>query len=508
MATEETASSSTNTTTEQRASKREKGTAGIELITQAFNMLRPYELSRTNRLSTFQEMMQDDSVFDCFNTNATFVEGAFANYSIEYNKNSEASKLAADFLKWNLNNLDNQTVRSIARSAIEFKRDGLSPFEKVFERGFGKHSTTPQGNAAWKIKSLNYISPYTLHQPEPFVIDGGGRNIKEMRQKATAFKNSRSETQSLPSKTGYVSIPYSKLILMTVAATDAQPFGRSPFEAAYTAWRTKQLLQDLMTVGVSKDLAGMPLLRIPSQILNEAAADPSSPSGQMVELLKEGIANLHAGDQASMILPSDTFSESGNGAKEYEVSFVGIEGSGKSFNLEVLIEQQRKFIYSCFGAVNLISNDSSGGYNQLEGQTNLHSHHINRDIAVIEEGFNTNLIPQLFRLNEWDLEEGDMPVIKAGDLAPPSLDEIGKFVQRLAATSFLPRNVQVVNELLEKSGLSYRVPEDTSKEELDGMLFGEMSSRSGDGMKTPFEGTSKGNGNSGNSSDTNSDNAS
>lgn len=505
---EENTPSSTNTTTEQRANKRETGTAGIELVKQIVNILKPYELSPSQRLKTFQLMMLDDSVYNAFDTNAVFVEGSFANYKVEYNKNSPESKLAADFLSWNLKNLDKQTVRSIARSGIEFKRDGLAPLEKIYERSYGEWDKTPTGSPAWKLKKLNYISPLTLYPTEPFVITGGGKTIKEMRQSNTAFKNSPSETKNNPKTSGsYTPIPYNKLVLLTYSATDAQPFGSSPFEACYTAWREKVLLQDLTSVGVSKDLAGTPILLLPASILNEAAADPNSDAGKMVSQLKESMANLHAGDQASMILPSNTFNEAGSGAKEFDIRFLGVDGGGKNFDLEALVEQRRKFIYSVFGASNLISNDSSGGYNQLQGQTNLHSHFIERDISVIEEAWNDNIIPQLFRLNEWDLTQEDLPRIKAGDLAPPSLDEVGKFVQRLAATSFLPRTVQVVNELLEKSGLSYRVPEGTSKEELDEMLISAMQSKSGEGLKTPFEGTSKGGGNSGNSSDTNSDNA-
>ena len=493
-------------TREQRANKSEQGTVGIEFVKQVVNILKPFELSESQRLRTFQLMMLDDSVYDAFTTNAVFVEEAFANYSIESNSESEESKAAAEFLQWNLNHLENQSVRSIARSAIEFKRDGLAPFEKIFERGFGEYETLPSGSPAWKIKKLNYISPLTLYEREPFVITKGGNKVTEMRQSTTAFKNSGNKlSPQVTNSKGYVSIPMSKVLLTTYSATDAQPFGSSPFEACYTAWREKVLLQDLTSVGVSKDLAGTPILLLPSNILNDAAADPSSEAGQMVAQLKESMANLHAGDQASMIMPSDTFNEAGSGAKEFEIKFLGIEGNGKAFDLEKLVEQRRKFIYSVFGASNLISNDSSGGYNQLEGQTNLHYHFIERDIGVIEEAWNMNLIPQLFRLNEWNLPFKDLPKIKAGAMSPASIDELGKWAQRLGATGLFPKTVDSVNELLEKSGFTYRIPENTSKEELHELL-GEMTTRSGDGMTS---GLPSGVGSSsGNNSATNSDNAS
>lgn len=470
-------------TTEQRAAKSAIGTVSIETVKDIVQLLKPYELSKSQRLKTFQNMMLDDAVSSAFQANSVFIEKSFANYYIEYDNNSERSTQAKEFLKWNLNNLVGQTIRSVARSAAEFKRDGLAPFEKVFERGFGKWETTPEGIKAWKLKKLNYIHPLTLSPSEPFVITNGGRNITEMRQSTNALKNSPSgglNTQENRKK-GYIPIPMNKVTLMTYAATDAQPFGTSPFEACYTAWREKVLLQDLTSVGVSKDLSGTPILLLPSNILNDAAADPTSPAGVMVEGLKESMANLHAGDQASMILPSDTFSDTGNGAKEFDIKFLGVDGGGRSFDLEALVEQRKKAIYNVFGAANLIAADSSGGYNQLEGQTSLHTHFIERDISVIEEAWNKDIIPQLFRLNEWFLTEDEMPKLRAGELTPSSMDEVGKMAQRLGAVGLLPKKVAVINELLEKVGFKYRLPSDMSQEELEAVLS-DMTSRSGDGM--------------------------
>tara|TARA_R110000850_G_C9973733_1_gene465362 strand:- start:1475 stop:3028 length:1554 start_codon:yes stop_codon:yes gene_type:complete len=495
-------------TKEQRASKSETGTVGIEFIKNIVNLIKPYELSPPQRLRTYQAMMLDDSVFDAFNTGTVYMEEAFANYTVEFNNSSENSKAAAKFVNWNFQNLKGQSIRSIARSAGEFSRDGLAPMEKVFERSYGEHKKTPYGVSAWKVKKLNYIHPLTLYTSEPFVITDGGNAIKEMRQASGAFKNSASESATLSRpKKGYVSIPRNKLLLLTYGSTDSQPFGTSLFDAAYTAWREKILLQDLTAVGVAKDLGGTPVLRLPVNILNDAAADPTSSAGLMVAKLQESMANLHAGDQASMIMPSDTFNDTGMGAKEFDLELIGISGSGKNFDLEALVEQRRKFIYSVFGAANLISNDSSGGYNQLEGQTNLHSKFIRRNISVVEEAINSDLLPQLFRLNEWDISLEDMPKIKAGEMSPASLDEVGKAVQRTKSVGMLPITVETVNEVLAKMGFSYRVPEATTKEELTELL-GDMESKASEGMKTAFEGTSKGKGSTSNSSDNNNDNAS
>ena len=489
-----------NTTKEQRKSKKQISTASIETIRQIVDMLRPYELSKTQRLRTYQTMMLDDAVSNAFSANSILIEKAFSNYEVTYKYGDKASSEAADFLKWNLHNLGGfQTVRGIARSAAEFKRDGLAPFEKSYKKGKGVWSDY------WTINKLNYVHPLSLEPSNPFTIEGGGRYVTEMRQSLKAFRNTSDMLATTPESRakGYVSIPRNKLAFMTYSATESQPFGTSAFDACYTAWREKVLIQDYTLVGVTKDFSGTPVLYLPEAILSAANEDPSSAAGVMVSGLQANMANMHTGDQSYTILPSDTQSESGNGARDYEIKFLGVEGGGKSFDVEALVEQRKKAIYNSFGAANLITGDSSGGsYNLISGQNTIHSHYVERDIAIIEEVWNTDIIPQLFRLNEWDLSYDQVPKLVAGDIEPVSLEEDGKYFNRVMRS--LPAVPDVVNHLLAKQKIPYRVPEGTTPEEIRAMLFDfQEESKVGTGEGSSGQGSSQ---SSGSQSDTNSEN--
>ena len=83
---------STATKKEQRSSKSAKGTVAIEMVKQVVEVLKPYELSRSERLRTFQLMLLDDAVSSAFQANSVFIEKAFANYTIEFDNNAETSK--------------------------------------------------------------------------------------------------------------------------------------------------------------------------------------------------------------------------------------------------------------------------------------------------------------------------------------------------------------------------------------------------------------------------------
>jgi hypothetical protein len=79
-----------------------------------------------------------------------------------------------------------------------------------------------------------------------------------------------------------------------------------------------------------------------------------------------------------------------------------------------------------------------------------------------------------------------MGTLDFDNLQSESLEEVGKYFQRLAAVGFLPRTHEVINKGLSSLGVD-PISEDTN---LDEILTSSIS-RSGDGMK---EGLSSGTG--------------
>ena len=100
---------------------------------------------------------------------------------------------------------------------------------------------------------------------------------------------------------------------------------------------------------------------------------------------------------------------------------------------------------------------------------------------MYENVINTQLIPRLLAANGIYLDYEDMPVFKAADPDELSIDEIGKFIQRVKSVGAL---TPAMWKHLAKKG---RLPE----EGIDDIDFTDSaSSRAGDGMKSPGQGTS------------------
>lgn len=177
---------------------------------------------------------------------------------------------------------------------------------------------------------------------------------------------------------------------------------------------------------------------------------------------------------------------------------------GKQFDVVELVEQRKRAIYNCFSCQNMISGENGGGsYNLLEGQTSLQAHAVELDNMVVDEMWNKQVIPKLLLLNGINLVEEDIPVWESGDVQEVSIDEYGKAVNRMAR--LLPATPAVVNSILTKLDIPYKVEDNVTPEEIRDMLFEfKDESKVGTGNATSGSGDSQA---GGASSDTNSENS-
>ena len=477
----------------KRIRKGAVGTNAIDSIQKWAIGLKPYELQFPQNMRTFHEMYtRDESVGGVLNATYTFVENAFKDWRIIPNKNNPESVKIANYLTYCFSTMRG-TMREFARNAATFNQFGFSVIEKDYRRlDLSKYNEElPKGldpTDAWQVDKLRFIPQRSLDPSEPFIIINGGRDIAAARQNPAWFLNSAHSFQYTTPAVPAVNIGRNKFMLMGVNVTGSNPMGVSPLEQIWTYWKEKKFYEDYLSVGVSKDMAGMPLLRLPVEILNKANADPTSPEGMMVAAMCSDVAAMHAGEQNFMYLPSDVQPQ-GN-KTDYDLEFLGISGQGKQFDLQEIINKRREAIYSSFGALNLISNESKGGYNQLEGQNNIHYAFITNTIDTITDCINNDLIPQLLALNNIPYTIKDLPKFKAGDIASVSLDEVGKFIQRVASVGMLPAVPAIFNEVLAKGDFDYRIDENMSQEELQAISTGDTS-RAGESKGSSGTGNSQ-----------------
>lgn len=466
-----------------RGSRKKKAvisSLAIEHVKRHVELLKPYELSATQRLKTYQSMLRDDAVWAAIDNRTTHIEKAQAKGYLKYDKNSAESVKLAEFFTYIMQNMELQTPRGVGNIAASMLTNGVAFMEKVLRKGEAPFADK------WVLENLSQIHPLSLDAVNPTEISEDGRRIINLRQSLNAFQGNLSAyTKGIFSKgsaLGVINIDYRKVAVCAYGATSSQPLGVSPLDACYTAWREKVLLQDYTLVGVTKDFAGTPILYMPAELLEKADLDPTGPEADLVNSLNDNMANMHAGDQTYMILPSDAQSDSGTGLRDYDIKFLGVEGGGKGFDTHQLVEQRKKAIFTVLGSPNLIVGEEGGGsFNLLEGQSNIQAHYVERDNTIIDEMWNKQVFPTILKVNSMKPKATDIPVWIAGDIQPVSLETFTSGVQKLGAAAVLPtRDPDFVNEVLERAGFTYRIDAKDPKW-LDKMS--EDTSRAGDGMK-------------------------
>ena len=455
--------SAPNSTREQRASKTQISTAAIEAIRHVVNILKPFELSPTQRLRTYQTMLLDDAVWTSFDSRASALETAQQSGYFQYDINSPQSVELYEFLKYNMELLEDQTPRSIGRCAAEMLINGWSPFEIVI------HKADEEYPDKWKLKKLAYIHPLSLDPLKPYTLDQTANKILTLRQSGIAFFNGHQNSGTRLSWEGVKEIDFRKVAYCSYGGTSSQPMGTSPLDAAYTAWREKQLLQDYLLIGVTRDFSGTPVLRIPEDVLAAASADQTSPEAKQVNSLAQGMANMHSGDSSYVILPSDSQSESGNGLRAFDIQFLGVDGASKNFNITEIIEQKKRAIYNVLASQNLITGENGGGsYNLLEGQSSLQAIFVARDSMIIEEMWNKKVFPLLLDINGWNYKQSDLPKWKSGDVQPLSTEEFSKGVQR--TQNFIPYIPKVLNQVYKGIGIDFEWDDKLTPDEIRAFL--------------------------------------
>lgn len=463
----------------------EQGTFALAKVQVDSERMKAEEIRWPNLIGTVESMKQDATVATGLDMLYTFVEKAFKDFKVIPGE-SEESKRAAKFVDYCLKNMDGQTLRQFARDAATFNEYGLSVVEKVYTQ-----VTVGEYTGMYKVKNLAFRPQASLSRKNPIVYNEDGSAIVGVKQSLSAFQNYTGSEIGVGGKSTRMTdviIPINRVMLMNTGGSSSQALGVSPLVGCYRAWREKILIENLEVVGATKDMGGVIELKIPSQILNKAAMDPSSPEADMVRGLMEDAANAHSGEQSFFMLPSDTK----DNAPQYSMTLKGIDGMGKQYSTAQLISDRKKSILDRLGAgfIN-VGNDKGGSYNLSESKQTIHTQFVQRVNEIILEALNENLLPQLLALNDIRLPETEMPYVKAGEIVDVDMEGFSKAIQRIGAVGYLPKTPKVINRVLEVLGIDEKIEEDISQDELM-KLLGEDISRSGDGMTKGSSGNGTG----------------
>lgn len=389
---------------------------------------------------------------------------------------SKVAKQRAKYLEEVLHDMDNSLFSTI-REAASFNTYGFSILEIVF-RPRRKRYGSKYDDGLVGIKKL---APRAQETIQKWNYDEGFRELQSIEQ--LQYKNYDNNNLNRTVDINQTkTIPRYKFLLFRNATRKDSPLGVSPLASAWESWKYMTAIQEFEAVGIATDARGLKVLYADPLCMVEDASDDQKAT---FEYYKEIMNNLHKQEQSGLILPNIIDSESGQ--KLYELELLGVQGQ-RTVDPNIVIERYAKEILTCLFADSLQLGQKAGGsYSLADSKSSLVAMYIESKLLEIKDQFNHHLVRLLWEANGWELDE--LPEITYEDLDQKDLDLFSKFIQRIAAVGYMPKTVEVVNEILDQMGLE-KYPEDTK---IDDLNLPEDESKSGEGFKSPSgQGTSKG----------------
>jgi hypothetical protein len=427
------------------------------------------ELNFPTNLTTFKKMMLHPAVNASMSLHKSMLSKA--TFRVLPCKNPTAKeKFQAKKIEEMLTDMDTplEDVVSSSLSALEY---GFAPLEKVFrlrEKAFGsKYSDGLIG-----VKKLALRHQESI---DTFIFDDEGNEVLGLKQSLTNVNDPMGRYTKCAK--GDIVLPREKFMLFTVGNDKSNPYGTSPLRNVFLPWKYLQAIEELEASGIAKDLAGLPFIRIPAQMMS---ADASTEQKLAFEQFKAIGRNLQNNAQACVILPSDCDPDTRQPLFSLEL----LENvSKKSFNTTDVKSYYREMIFIGLSAdLLLMGNTTTGSFALGAIKQSLTGATVEGYLKNIVQTFNLDLIKHLYELNSWDVSR--MCELDFEGFEDVDLDSFSKSIQRIGSVGYLPRTLDVVNDILRKHGLD-ALPEGT---ELDDILP-EKTSKASEGMKTAADGT-------------------
>jgi hypothetical protein len=240
----------------------------------------------------------------------------------------------------------------------------------------------------------------------------------------------------------HVEIPADKLIHFRTATVAGRPEGVSWLRRAYRAWHLKKRVEEWVTIGVQRDLNGIPIARVPAEVALAGAGDPT------YDLIAKVVTGVKVDEMQGIIWPGDR-DEQGN--PYYDIELLSTQGRAKVDGL-ALIRSLAGDISSVMLAQFIgLGRDAIGSRALAEPQQEIFQTALTALLDVIEETHHRQATRQLLEIN--GLPAGR---IVHGELRDLDLEALGNFILRTSqagADYFPPGEGRTTDELRQIAGL-------------------------------------------------------
>lgn len=391
-------------------------------------------LSGPSGVRTYKEMASNDAVIGGLLHAAIQMMRKVTSSVLtngESNREQEARKFIAECM--NDMSFSWQDTQTEIFSMLTY---GWSYFERVLKirKGDSRDPKTQSKYSDGKVgfRKLAIRSQDTLDRWE---IDRNG-GIQGMWQQAAADSDVRTKN---------VFLPIDRCLLFRTVLNKNNPEGRSLLRHCYRSWFFKNNYEELVAIGVERDLVGLPTLKPP-----DGFKANTEENLVITEDMKRVLRNIRRDQQEGVLIPPG-----------WELSLMSSPGK-RQFDMESLMNYYDKRIaMSLLGQFIMLGMDRVGSFALSKTQYNdLFLLSMQGWLGSIDEVVNRFAIDELLKVNGYgDIE--NPPYLSHGRIQDYSLDELSVFITRVFKSGLLTPDDDLEGLLRMIAGLT-EVPERSS----------------------------------------------
>ena len=357
------------------------------------------------------------------------------------NDSAEAKK-EADFVESVLDDMDHTLDDHIAESLSNLSY-GFAWFEVIYKRRNGPTERSDKKRSKYSdgrmgVRKIAIRAPWTISR---FDVDQKTGDVLGIYQDGSGYNNSNY-------------IPTRKSLYYRTTTINGDPAGRSILRNAYTSYEYVNNLQSIEAIAVERELAGIPVARIPAEYLS---GDATATQSGFVNNLQSILRDVKFNEQGYIILPSDTYPDKDGAPTNQKLVDVELMSSSGSRNIDIdpiVRRYQHDIARSVLSEFLMLGGGNTGSYALSKSKTYLFLRALESYIQAIVDVLNKQLVERLWELNglNYDL----MPTITAGDVAPHDLREVAAFLRNLNGANIdVSSHPEVVKDLMDIAELNY-----------------------------------------------------
>ena len=399
------------------------------------------ELRGKNAIRKYREMRDNDSTIGAVMYAAEQVLRD-VKLKVEPANDTEEAKREADFVESIFDDMDHSLDDHIAESLSSLSY-GFAWFEVVYKRRVGPTQRSPKKNSKYTdgrlgVRKIVCRAPWTVSRFDVEPVSGDVLGIY----------------QDVGYGSGKHYIPTTKSLYYRTTVLNGDPSGRSILRNAYSSYVYLNNLQSIEAIAVERELAGIPIARIPSEYLS---SDASAAQSGFVGNLQQILRDVKFNEQGYIITPSDTYPDKDGSPTNIRLVDVELMSSSGTRNVDIdpiVRRYQHDIARSVLSEFLMLGGGNNGSYALSKSKTDLFLRALESYIQAIVDVLNKQLVERLWQLNglNYDL----MPCIKAGDVAPHDLREIAAFLRNLNGADInVSDHPEVIQDLMDIAELNY-----------------------------------------------------